>query len=111
MLTFNTRHITDIAEFAACADKWNRLWDRSYPTPPAVRCEGILNWAKTFNKDAEFSALVVESEDEFVLGVPLSKENLRGLLPTTKLTGNSWSDCGDLLMDQHADSSLSLIHI
>ncbi|MDR1963267.1 MAG: GNAT family N-acetyltransferase [Planctomycetaceae bacterium] len=83
---------------------WNLLWERSNVTSPLLRAECIEHWMNHFAAGAAFHTLVIESDGNFVAGIPLFRGNKVKPLRTGMLTSNDWAFCGDLLLDNSVDA-------
>ena len=92
-----------LAELCEHADRWNDLWQRSEVRLPTTRAQGIKLWCQSFATDRAFTALVVESEGEFVAALPLVRESAFKLFTVYRLPNNCTVSAGDLLVDPNCN--------
>lgn len=95
-------HIQGLTEFRSYRDLWNQLWASGHSAQPTAQAEGIENWCKHFAVDRDFSAIVVEHDEQLVAGIPLLKRTKMGL-PIFELPVNCWANSGDLLLNPKAN--------
>ncbi len=95
-------------QFVHWAQAWDDLWERSYPTQPTSRAQGVLNWVDAFAEEEPFTAVCVEADGRLVAGLPLVRSTLRGVLDVYRRPISPWSDSGTLLLDRTVDAAVVL---
>jgi CelD/BcsL family acetyltransferase involved in cellulose biosynthesis len=100
-----------VADLRAAAPAWDDLWWRSDATLPTLRAELLAQWIEQFAPRADFRALVVVDQGQWVAALPLVRRAVARLFPAGTLPANQWSSSGDLLLDADArtDAVLDLL--
>jgi CelD/BcsL family acetyltransferase involved in cellulose biosynthesis len=83
--------------------RWDRLWNESQSCWPLSRWEQIELWHGTFTPKAAAAALVIESGDRWVAGLPLVRRRWKGLFPFWDLPYDDWSGALELLVARDTD--------
>jgi CelD/BcsL family acetyltransferase involved in cellulose biosynthesis len=98
-------HVLDsTAALQAAAGPWDDLWQRSDAASPTSRAELIALWIDHYLPRATVRALVVEQAGRFLAALPLVGRRLKGIVRVGSLPVNTWTGCGDLLIDPTVDS-------
>ncbi len=87
-----------VAQLQAAAAAWDDLWWRSAVTRPTVRAELLAQWLEHFAPQADFCALVVEDQGQWVAALPLVRIAGCGRFGAVGIPSNEWSTSGDLLL-------------
>jgi len=105
---FRCFSITSVEDLRGAASGWDDLWWRSESTMPTVRAELLAQWIALFKPRGRFHALVAADSKRFVAALPLVSCRVGGCVPAGELPDNTWSTCGDLLVDPSADVGSAL---
>jgi len=100
-----------LADLRAAAPAWDDLWWRSDATLPTLRAELLAQWIEHFAPRADFRALVVVDQGQWVAALPLVRRTVARLFPAGTLPSNEWTGSGDLLLqpDAPTDAVLDLL--
>ncbi len=96
-------HVTSIDDLLDAAPVWDDLWWRSEVTIPTYRAALIAQWARQFAPGADFHALVVEHQGQWVAALPLVRRRWGRIVDAGVLPVNQWSSRGELLLDPAAE--------
>jgi hypothetical protein len=104
-------HLTSVEQLRDAATSWDDLWWRSDLSLPTMRAELLAQWTEQFKPRARFHALVVADQQRWLAALPLVSCRVAKLIPAGVLPSNSWSPCGELLLDgaAEADAALDLL--
>lgn len=94
-----------LVEITSLRDSWNDLWDRSYPTQPICRAEGIEAWCQHFLGRQKLVVLCCWCRGRLVGALPLVRSRSGPMSIFRRLT-NCWADAGDLLIDSSENLDL-----
>jgi CelD/BcsL family acetyltransferase involved in cellulose biosynthesis len=100
--------IDSVDQLCATAPAWDDLWGRSQSTLPTLRAELVAQWLRQFAPRAEFHALAVEDQGQWVAALPLVHRKVARLLDAGAMPLNPWSSSGDLLLDLSSQSDTIL---
>jgi CelD/BcsL family acetyltransferase involved in cellulose biosynthesis len=100
-----TIHLTSIADLRAASPAWDDLWQRSDVSPPLMRAELLAQWVEHFAPRADFHAMVVADQSQWIAALPLVSCRAGWMIPAGGLPCNSWAPCGDLLCDAAAEEN------
>lgn len=95
-------HLDSIDQLCAAAPAWDDLWRRSELTLPTLRAELVAQWVGQFAPRAEFHALAVEDQGQWVAALPLVRRKVARVIDAGAMPINEWSSSGDLLLDATA---------
>jgi CelD/BcsL family acetyltransferase involved in cellulose biosynthesis len=103
--------IASVDQLSAAAPAWDDLWRRSESTLPTLRARLVAQWVRQFAPRAEFHALAVEDQGQWVAALPLVRRKVARLIDAGTLPLNEWSPSGDLLLDStvRTDTVLDLL--
>ena len=88
------------------AESWNELWEQSDSCLPTLRAETLANYLQAFEKDSNWTAIVVTDENGWLAAIPLVvKKNALGVR-VGYATNNEWNTCCELLVRRGADMKL-----
>lgn len=96
--------IDSTADFRHLSAAWNDLWRHSGTFEFPTQNEGIIQWSENFASEQDFYAIVVYEDEVLVGGLPLVVQR-KASLETLCLPANCWSNGGDLLIRDGADSN------
>jgi len=96
-------HITSLDQLRTAAPLWDDLWWRSEVTLPTARAELLAQWIEQFTPRADFHALAVENDRQWVAALPLVGRRLGRVIRAGTMPSNQWSLNGELLLDQTAE--------
>jgi CelD/BcsL family acetyltransferase involved in cellulose biosynthesis len=104
-------HIASVDQLRAAAPAWDDLWRRSELTLPTLRAELVAQWLGQFAPRAEFHALAVEDQGQWVAALPLVRRRVGRVIDAWTMPLNEWSPSGDLLWDPTArpDAALEVL--
>jgi len=103
--------LKSIAELRCVATAWDDLWARSDCELPNARAELIAQWLEQFASHSRLAILIVKDGDRMVAALSLVAERLKRVVTVGNLTGNSWSPCGELLIDRDCDVEAALARL
>jgi CelD/BcsL family acetyltransferase involved in cellulose biosynthesis len=92
-------HLASAGQLGDAAPAWDDLWRRSEATLPTLRAELVVQWVRQFAPGAEFHALAVEDQGQWVAALPLVGRRVARIIDAGTLPLNQWSSSGDLLWD------------
>ncbi|MHC4177343.1 MAG: GNAT family N-acetyltransferase, partial [Planctomycetota bacterium] len=101
-------HIASVDQLRAAAPAWDDLWQRSQSTLPTLRAGPVAQWLGQFAPRADFHALAVEDQGQWVAALPLVGRRIARLIDAGALPLNEWSSNGDLLLDTTAETDAAL---
>jgi CelD/BcsL family acetyltransferase involved in cellulose biosynthesis len=68
----------------------------------------LAQWVEQFQPQAGFHVLAVADKDRWVAALPLVSSRVGWLIPAGALPSNAWAPCGELLLDNAADTAAAL---
>ena len=80
--------LASIDDLRGAARAWDDLWWRSELTMPTIRAELIAQWVERFAPRAEFRALAVEVDGQWVAALPLVPHKLGRFVGAGVMPGN-----------------------
>ncbi len=95
-------HLDSVDQLRAAAPAWDDLWRRSELTLPTLRAGLVAQWVGQFAPRAEFHALAVEDQGQWVAALPLVRRKVGRVIDAGAMPTNEWSSSGDLLLDATA---------
>jgi hypothetical protein len=95
--------IDSVAGLRAAAPAWDDLWWRSDVTKPSCRAELVARWVEHFAPRAEFRALLVEDQGQWIAALPLVGRRVARLVKAGGMPSNEWTFSGELLVDPAAE--------
>ncbi len=101
-MAYRILHLKSLADLRAHAAAWDRLWLRSAVTIPTPQAALLQQWLVQFDAAAQFEAIVIEQDGNFLAALPVVKTRLRGMLAAATMPSNHWTPASDLLVDPAA---------
>jgi CelD/BcsL family acetyltransferase involved in cellulose biosynthesis len=103
MPDYECRCIQSVDQLRAAAGHWDDLWRRSDVAVPTARAELLAQWLERFAPGKRLRAVTVADGGRLIAALPLVSGRLKRLLPVGVQPSNSWTPCGELLVDPQCD--------